>query len=125
MDDRFELFVYGTLKRGDVRAPLLDGQRYLGPAKTAAAYRLFDTGDYPALVEARPLGLIGRSIGGELWAVDAACLDRLDVEEGVDEGLYARRAIALIEPSGSALAYVYRRSVEGMADCGASWRGME
>ena len=114
------LFIYGTLKRGDVRAPLLAGQRFIGEAWTLAQYRLFNTGDYPALVEATPLGLAGLSIMGELWRVDEACLARLDEEEGVDEGLYERRVIAL-DDGPDVWAYLYLHPVDGMEDCGDSW----
>ena len=115
------LFIYGTLKRGDVRAPLLDGQRFIGAAQTLALYRLFNTGEYPALVEAAPLGLAGRSVVGELWQIDAGCLDRLDEEEGVEEGLYARQRIELMAEGGNAQAYFYLHPVDGMVDCGACW----
>ena len=114
------LFVYGTLKRGDVRAPLLDGQHYLGQAKTTQSYRLFNVGEYPALVQAAPLGLAGRSIHGELWSVDDRCLARLDEEEGVDEGLYERRMIGLVDTQ-AAWTYLYMHSTQGLADCGDHW----
>lgn len=115
------LFVYGTLKRGDVRSPLLDRQTFLGEAKTAPHYRLFNVGQYPALVEAAPLNLPGRSIGGELWQVNAPCLARLDEEEGVDDGLYARTTIELTGPPGHAMTYLYNHPVDGLDDCGTSW----
>lgn len=115
------LFVYGTLKRGDVRAPLLDGQVFVCEAKTAACYRLFNVGTYPALTEASPLGLSGRSIHGELWQVDHACLERLDEEEGVDEGLYERRLIELDGNHPQAESYFYLHTVKGMGDCGERW----
>lgn len=115
------LFVYGTLKRGEVRAPLLAGQRYLGEAKTLPNYRLFNTGDYPALVEAQPLGLQGLSIVGELWSVDDRCLARLDEEEGVEEGLYKRRKILLYQPVVEAQSYYYLPATAGMPDCGDRW----
>lgn len=115
------LFIYGTLKRGDVRASLLDRQTFLGKAATAPYYRLFNTGDYPALVEAPPLDLPGVSISGELWQVDQTCLNRLDEEEAVDEGLYERRPIELAEKQTNVQAYFYLPSVEHMADCGSCW----
>ncbi|MFN3165681.1 MAG: gamma-glutamylcyclotransferase [Phycisphaeraceae bacterium] len=118
---RTTLFVYGTLKRGDVRAHLLAEQAFLGEAHTAARYRLFNTGDYPALVEAGPLGAIGRSILGELWQVDEHCLARLDEEEGVDEGLYERRLIAMLGREEPTQSYFYLPSTAGMADCGDRW----
>ena len=114
------LFVYGTLKRGDVRAWLLSEQHYLGEARTLPSYRLFNTGDYPAMVEAAPLSLPGRAIVGELWRVDEDCLARWDEEEGVDEGLYARRMIELGD-ARRAWAYLYLHPVDGMDDCGEQW----
>ena len=120
-NDRTLLFVYGTLKRGDVRAPLLDGQQFIGEARTAPRFRLYNTGDYPALIEAQRTRLVGRSIVGELWAVDETCLARLDVEEGVEEGLYERTAIDLMGEQTPADTYLYRHSVEGFTDCGECW----
>jgi len=116
-----KLFVYGTLKRGGVRAVLLSGQAFVAEVATAPRYRMFSTGDYPALVEAGPLGLEGLSIRGELWRVDASCLARLDEEEGVSEGLYTRGPIALQDENASAQAYFYLPSIQGMADCGDYW----
>ena len=113
------LFVYGTLKRGNVRASLLDGQAYLGTA-TTTRYRLFNTGDYPALVEADALGLAGLAIRGELWQVDTVCLRRLDEEEGVEEWLYERCMIRLAG-TRRAWSYLYLQSIAGMADCGDFW----
>lgn len=115
------LFVYGTLKRGDVRAYLLQGQRFLGEAITEPSYRMFNTGSYPALVQARALGLSGLAIRGELWRVDGACLLRLDEEEGVDVGLYERRAIMLQNVNEPVESYFYLHDVAGMADCGDRW----
>ncbi|MBX2850583.1 MAG: gamma-glutamylcyclotransferase [Phycisphaeraceae bacterium] len=115
------LFIYGTLKRGGVRAPLLEGQRFVGEARTLERYRLFNTGDYPALIEAKALTRPGRSIIGELWEVSPACLKRLDIEEGVDEGLYARRRVELMADDMSAQAYFYLHPVDGMQDCGDCW----
>ncbi len=117
------LFIYGTLKRGDVRAPLLAGQAFLGEVRTAPRYRLFNTGSYPAMVEAEALGLPGLAVVGELWAVDAEGLVRLDEEEAVDEGLYKRRMIEMADHRAEVQAYLYLQSVEGMPDCGDCWRG--
>lgn len=114
------LFVYGTLKRGDVRADLLEGQTFIRQTTTAPHYRLFNTGSYPALIEAGPVRLGGLSIAGELWQVDHACLARLDEEEGVEEGLYARRQITLADAT-TADSYFYLLSVTGMGDLGIAW----
>ena len=65
------LFVYGTLKRGQPRHRYLAGQTFVASAVTRPIYRLFNVGDYPALVRHSE----GRSIEGELWRVDEGCLD--------------------------------------------------
>jgi len=117
------IFVYGTLKRGLCRAPFLAGQQFVGEVRTLPRYRMFDCGSYPGL---RPALHDGLSIIGELWSVDAECLARLDLEEGVAGGLYARRMIELAAPLAGELtttceAYFYLPGVEGYPDCGESW----
>jgi gamma-glutamylaminecyclotransferase len=113
------LFVYGTLKRGQSRNRYLAGQQFVGAASTRATYRLFNVGEYPALVRHQD----GRSIEGELWQVDEACLRALDRVEGCDEGLYAREVVELLPPYNGhrAVTYVYARPTEGLADCGTRW----
>jgi len=116
------LFVYGTLKRGDCRAYLLMHATCLGEAVTAPLYKLFTHGPYPALVDAGRVGSTGMAIHGELYEVDAPTLARLDEEEGVDEGLYQRKPIKLVDQPAEAQAYFYLRSIESMSDCGDRWR---
>jgi gamma-glutamylaminecyclotransferase len=115
------VFVYGTLMRGDCRHGALAGQEFAGEARTIAAYRMYDVGTYPALVEAAD----GVEIEGEVWRVSAACRARLDAVEGVDEGLYARRTIRLQPPfdTSPVEAYFYLQSTSGMRDCGSRWHG--
>lgn len=115
------VFVYGTLMRGDCRHGALAGQEFVGEARTVAAYRMFDVGTFPALVESAD----GVEIEGEVWCVDDWCLARLDEIEGVSEGLYARRAIRLQAPFAAILVqgYIYQESTAGMPDCGARWHG--
>lgn len=112
------LFVYGTLKRGFCRAGFLAGQKFLGEVQTEPLYRMYNCGSYPGLRAESP----GLAIQGELWEVDAECLMRLDVEEGVDEELYERRAIQLSPHREDVEAYFYLRSVAGMPDCGDCWQ---
>jgi len=69
------IFVYGTLKRGGSNHRLLDGQRFLAVARTLPIYKLYALNDFPGMVaEAKN----GRSIEGEIWQIDPACLARLD-----------------------------------------------
>jgi gamma-glutamylcyclotransferase (GGCT)/AIG2-like uncharacterized protein YtfP len=113
------VFVYGSLKRGYALAPLLAREDFRGEAATKPWYRMFDLGSYPGLIE-WPSGL---EIHGEVYAVSASALSRLDEAEGVAEGLYVRRPVAL---QGEWLdqpveAWFWLGRVAGMRDCGHEW----
>jgi gamma-glutamylcyclotransferase (GGCT)/AIG2-like uncharacterized protein YtfP len=123
------LFVYGTLKRGGSNHYQLAGQTFLGPARTAPGFTLFTLGAYPGLVAA-PTDT--RGVTGELWFVDDACLARLDVLEGLADGLYRRAPIALSHPVAipqsvaspaisAAETYFYLRALSGRAHLGTTW----
>ncbi len=113
------LFVYGTLKRGQPRHHFLAAQTFVAVAVTRPLYRMFNVGDYPALVRHSS----GRSIEGELWDVDDDCVPTLDRVEGSDAGLYLRQPVELLPPHESlvAVTYLYQQSVAGLADCGTRW----
>lgn len=127
------LFVYGSLKRGFSNQQWLEGQTFVGTAATAALYRMFDYGGFPALVLAAPLGVPGVCIRGELWEVEPVTLDRLDVLEGVPHGLYARAEIRLAgdrdrdrDPDRDhrphyAIGYLYQKTVSAFPDVGDTW----
>ena len=118
------IFVYGTLKRGFCRDHYLHGQRFLGMGLTQPNYRMFHCGTYPGLIA---VSQDGRSIQGELWAVDEVCLARLDQEEGVSERLYSRDSIELAPPLPEGIrateveAYFYLLPTTGFPDCGDQW----
>lgn len=115
------VFVYGTLKRGGSNHAFMAGQSFHGVAKTAKGFRLIRLGGYPGLV-AYPEDTDG--VTGEVWSVDTACLARLDVLEGVNEGLYHRHAIALEPPFADAEVdtYFYRPSADGHSPIpGGTW----
>jgi gamma-glutamylaminecyclotransferase len=113
------LFVYGTLKRGQPRHRFLTGQMFIAPAVTRPLYRMFNVGEYPALVRHAD----GRAIQGELWDVDDACVRTLDRVEGCDLGLYVRATVELSAPRDrlSAETYLYLLPIDGFADCGTLW----
>jgi gamma-glutamylaminecyclotransferase len=116
------VFVYGTLKRGGANHAHLAGQTFVATARTTAGLTLYSLGEYPGLV-AVPSDTDG--VTGELWAVDAACLARLDILEGVAEGLYAREPAPLSPPherlTPSAQLYRYLGPVDGCPHLGSRW----
>jgi gamma-glutamylaminecyclotransferase len=113
------LFVYGTLKRGQSRHRYLAGQSFVGAACTGPLYRLYNVGEYPALVRSAD----GLAIEGEVWDVDEACLRILDRVEGCNAGLYRRDSIDLAPPNDSlgAVTYFYALDVGGLPECGTCW----
>jgi gamma-glutamylcyclotransferase (GGCT)/AIG2-like uncharacterized protein YtfP len=105
------LFVYGTLRPGDVRWPLL--QRYVADqgVDDAAVGRVFDTGlDYPAAVFGE-----GGQISGRTYLLKARLLTEalavLDEEEDTVVGLY-RRVRVTTAAGIDAWAYAYGHGLE-------------
>jgi gamma-glutamylcyclotransferase (GGCT)/AIG2-like uncharacterized protein YtfP len=80
----FPVFVYGTLRRGEANHGRLAGARYVCRAATAARYELLDLGAFPALTTGGRTAVVG-----EVYEVDQATLDRLDLLEG-HPGFYRR-----------------------------------
>ena len=114
------IFVYGTLKRSHFNHGYLQEQNFVAMAMTQPRYRLHDLGGYPGMVlDERD----GTSIHGEVWAVDADCLVRLDELEDVEGGEYAREIIPLLPPFDQAKieGYRYLRDVSEARDIGGSW----
>jgi len=114
------IFVYGSLKRGFSNHSLLVGQRFVATARTQPRFKLYALGDFPGMVEATEGA---RSIEGEIWAVDSACLARLEILEDTAHGMYARVPIPLLPPNDtfSVEGYVYRLDITGRRDCGDVW----
>lgn len=114
------IFVYGSLKRGCSNHAFLHGQSFLGTARTVPGFRLFDLGDYPGMIAWND---DQAGVQGEVWAVDAVCLTRLDELEGTAEGLYRRGSISLLAPfSGQTVeTYFYLPPIDGRRDAGSVW----
>ncbi|MBK1718884.1 gamma-glutamylcyclotransferase family protein [Thiocystis violacea] len=104
---RHRLFVYGTLRRGEVNHFRLDGAEWLGAHRTRPCFTLFLVGAYPGLT-------LGGStpIVGEVYALDSACLRRIDRLEDYPR-LYDRRLIPTSH--GRAWIYLYRGRLDGRA----------
>jgi gamma-glutamylcyclotransferase (GGCT)/AIG2-like uncharacterized protein YtfP len=98
------LFVYGTLRRGEVRHRMLEAGRVLTIIPASVAGQLLDFGDYPGLVR----GGNGSRVHGELIEFEnfddiAASIDD---EEGPD---FARGFVHCTTPDGGRYkAWVYR-----------------
>lgn len=122
MSSKKLIFVYGTLKRAGSNHHFLDGQKFIGEARTVPGYCLYALGGFP--------GMIAKSddrngVTGEVWSVDAKALVRLDGLEGLDEGMYRRELVPLLEPFADRKVetYIYARSVTGRRELGAEWKG--
>jgi gamma-glutamylcyclotransferase (GGCT)/AIG2-like uncharacterized protein YtfP len=111
--DSFTLFVYGTFKRGGARHHNLAGQRFLGEARTAPYYALFNLVHYPGLVRWETEG---RSVHGELYRVEARLLPRLDQVEGAPTE-FRLGPIAIEGVDEPVFAYFYQRSTQGRSMC--------
>ncbi len=109
------VFVYGTLRGGEVNHYLLETARYCGPHTTQPIYKMFSLGAYPAVVGGGP-----DRIWGEVYQVDARTMSRLDGLEGYPVA-YKRKLIPT--PWGMAWIYLYRESVQGRRRMpGGLWR---
>jgi gamma-glutamylaminecyclotransferase len=110
-----ELFVYGTLMRGEENHGALGGAPLLARVATAPRYALVDLGPYPALVAGG-----ATTVQGELYAVDEALLGALDELEGHPE-LYRRDRVVL-EDGRVALAYLFARDHAGLPLLAGDWK---
>ena len=112
-----QVFVYGTLLRGEVNHHLLSGARLLGPHRTAPCFTLFLLGAYPGAVRTGTAALVG-----EVFRLDPAGLERLDRLEEYPR-LYARRPLP--SPYGRAWIYLYRGCLcdRPVLPCG-DWRAL-
>ena len=97
------VFVYGTLKNGYTNHTVIAGPHteYIGEFHTNPKYGLIDLGPYPAMVYGP------HRVKGEAYFVSPTTLERLDLLEGVDRGLYRRRRIPIMNGDVSISAWVY------------------
>ena len=114
------LFVYGSLKRGYALHFHMQSAQFVSNASTVAEYRLFDCGEYPALVADVKTGYC---VEGELFHVSQQLLVILDDVEGVKESLYARQPVQLQPPHNEIIVWGYHflRPVKSLRECGKSW----
>jgi gamma-glutamylcyclotransferase (GGCT)/AIG2-like uncharacterized protein YtfP len=95
-----QVFVYGTLRRGETHHDLLTDAVLLGLHRTEPAYTMLDLGAYPGVVA----GGHGKILG-EVYRVNSQALRRLDRLEDYPR-LFDRRLIKC--RYGRAWMYLYR-----------------
>ena len=118
------VFVYGTLKRGQCLHHVLADQEFLGQAQTKPVYVMVSLGDFPGLVLPQAFSgeVAGQSIEGELYRVDRDCLVELDRVECVGENMYQRHQVSLLTPTDIvAETYFYQPAVDASVICGTWW----
>jgi gamma-glutamylcyclotransferase (GGCT)/AIG2-like uncharacterized protein YtfP len=98
VSERSELFVYGTLMRGQHHHDTMAGAEFVAEAQTMPEFELVLIDYFPALVRGG-----AQAVHGELYRVDAETLARLDELEEVPH-YYVRERVAL---SGGASAETY------------------
>src|ERR1700734_1100029 len=101
------LFIYGTLKRGQKSHHFIADQEFLGEAETMPLYRLYSRGWHPAMVLDTENGL---EVKGELWAVDAPTLAKLDEYEGIAESWFVREDVAVRDRFETVQAYFFNQA---------------
>ncbi len=103
LDNRRNIFVYGTLRKGEYNNCLLKGATFKGTFNTAPRYELRNFGVFPGLM------LNGStSVKGEVYEVDDETLDYLDYHEG-HPTFYCRSSIKLKDHSDNVEAYIINK----------------
>lgn len=89
--NRNQLFVYGTVRRGGVRAmnDLFPGAKFVGGGEVSG--RLYDLGEYPGL----QLGGSGSRVVGEVYEIDDEALGKLDDIEASSDYRRGRVEVSL------------------------------
>ncbi|MGF1725149.1 gamma-glutamylcyclotransferase family protein [Photobacterium nomapromontoriensis] len=103
-----KVFVYGTLRKGEVNASLLDGAICLGACTLQSGFRLFDLGDYPAAI----ISSGAPALVGEVYEITAETLQVLDALERYPD-LYDR--VPVMTPLGESWVYTYNGCLANIA----------
>lgn len=102
------VFVYGTLRRGHSNHALLEMSKFIGEAKTLRTYWMITTGVFPVVLDAVPadFGLPPLAVAGEIYHVDDATLEQLDLLEREGRS-YDRKVTDVYEAGHKVLAHIY------------------
>lgn len=106
------VFVYGTLMKGETNHHFLEDSRFLG-ASAVEGYEMYNVGWYPAIIHGEGI------IPGELYEVPEGDMKYIDGLEG-EGSLYIRKCK---ETTDKSLAYIYEyaQDTEGLEKIG-SWK---
>ncbi|MBR3638846.1 MAG: gamma-glutamylcyclotransferase [Lachnospiraceae bacterium] len=110
------IFVYGTLMKGQSANHYLNGADYKGTF-CLNGYAMYDIGSFPGIVEKE-----NESVIGEVYSITEAMLPMMDRYEGEGD-LYIRREV-LVERGTEvevAWAYIFNRSVDGYSMKREKW----
>ena len=99
-----QVFVYGTLLKGESNHDLLRRGKFLGATKTQPEFTMIDLGAFPAIFEQGKT-----AVAGEVYEVDLATVAKLDRLEGVPD-LYTRKSVELQDGSEAEIYVMSRRS---------------
>ena len=110
------VFVYGTLMRGERAHSYLDGAVFMGEY-LLRNHEMYDLGRYPAIVPAP-----GGVVYGEVYRITSDMLVNMDSYEG--EGYLYYRKTVKVENKGvrlEAFVYVYAKEPYGKRIDGGRW----
>jgi len=103
-----KVFVYGSLKRGQIRHKVLEEYKSIYQGEGVLySYRMMKQMSFPAIYW-DPAAT--NPIKGEVWSCTLECMDALDIIEGVKTRLFSRRAM-IIPGFGLCLVYVQDKPV--------------
>nr|SPS05747.1 conserved protein of unknown function [Candidatus Nitrotoga fabula] len=109
-----KIFVYGTLLRGMLRAPVLNDSEFLGLGFIQGSF--YDLGEYPGVQDGND------PIYGEIYQIDTSTLEKLDRIEGYNpaaerQSLYLRKNVFVTPFDGGtpieAITYFYNGDITG------------
>jgi gamma-glutamylcyclotransferase (GGCT)/AIG2-like uncharacterized protein YtfP len=99
---KYLVFVYGTLRKGGLRHPIVERCACLTAEATLQDFAMYNLGPFPAIT-----GEAGESVKGEVYEVDEELLALLDRIEGYHEknpndSLYRRKRVKVNDSDGHA-----------------------
>lgn len=103
------VFVYGTLRKGQIRHEVLKGSLFIGYG-LLKGYDMYSLGNFPAIVKGNGI------VYGEVYSINEETLKILDYIEGVDYELYKRELQTIELESGEvieAFVYVFSGNLSG------------